>query len=99
MLANSCGIIVHASYLQMILQLQSIVYDNPNYYSSADQLISANAIETIPYLDPVETRINANINDYELPPQLDNYEQFCHQSELFDDVNYEMADYPLPSNS
>ena len=77
--------------------LQNIVYDNPNYYSSADQLLSVNSIanEPMPYLDPVETIGKFPDNDYEAPPNLDNHVK-PHPVDLFDDVQYEVADYPLP---
>ena len=72
------------------------MYDNPNYYSSADQFLGANGITPQPYLDPVETIRRFANNDYEAPPKLDNYEQ-PHPSNIFDDVRYELADYPLPT--
>ena len=80
--------------------MQNTEYDNSNYYSSADQLLDANGytIEPAPYLDPVKTVgifPNAN-NDYEIPPKLENYKQ-PHTSGLCDDVQYEVADYSLPT--
>ena len=38
---------------------------------------------------------NAN-NDYEVPPKLENYKQ-PHTSGLCDDVQYEVANYSLPT--
>ena len=82
--------------------LQNIVYDNPNYYSSVDQLLGANgiAIEPLAYLDPVETtggfpNNGFPNNDYEAPPNLDNHVK-PYPGNLYDDVQYEVADYPSP---
>ena len=80
------------------IDFQNIVYDNPNYYSSADHFLGANNITPQPYLDPVETIRRFANNDYEAPPKLDNYEQ-PHPSNIFDDVRYEVADYPLPTSN
>ena len=49
----------------------------------------------MPYLDPVETIGRVVNDDYEVIPKLDNYEQ----PQLFDDVHYEVADYPLSTGS
>ena len=51
-------------------------------------------------MDPVKTigRFSIAINDYETPPKLDNYEQ-PHLGGLFDDVRYEVADYPLSTSN
>ena len=88
-----------AIYLWYCIELlQNIVYDNPNYYSSADQLLSVNniATEPMPYLDPVETIRKFPDNDYETPPNLDHH---VKPVDLFDDVQYEVADYPLPTGA
>ena len=78
-------------------KLQNTVYDSPNYYSSADQLHCTNGHTTEPlsYLDPVKTIRKAVNDDYEVMPQLDNYEQPL----LFDDTHYEVADYPVSTKS
>ena len=51
-------------------------------------------------MDPVKTigRFSNAINDYETPPKLDNYEQ-PHLGSLFDDVKYEVADYPMSTSN
>ena len=67
------------------------MYDKPNYYSSADQFLG---IAPQPYLDPVSTIGRFANGDYEAPPKLDNYEQ---PHPIFDDVQYEVADYLLPN--
>ena len=87
-----------ASYTVYINFLQNIVYDNPTYYSSADQLLGANGIanEPLAYLDPVETIGELRNNDYEAPPNLDDNYVKPYPGNLFDDVQYEVADYPLP---
>ena len=81
----------------MTFKLQNTVYDNPNYHLSADQLHCTNGHTTEPlaYLDPVKTIRKAVNDDYEVMPQLDNYEQPL----LFNDTHYEVADYPLSTES
>ena len=75
------------------------MYDNPNYYSSADKFLDANAISTepLPYLDPIKRASRFSCNDYEAPPQLDEYEQ-PHLSDLYDDIKYEPVEYLLPTS-
>ena len=82
-------------YTHTKVLLQDAVYDNPNYYSSSNQLlgVSNNANEPMPYLDPVTTIGRIANDDYEVPPILDNYEQ----PHMFDDMHYEVADYPIPT--
>ena len=78
--------------------LQNSVYDNHNYYSSADQLLGINSITTepFPYIDPIKTAEKFTNSDYEAPPKLDDYEQL-HPINISDNVQY---DYPLSiSNS
>ena len=68
--------------------------DNPNYHSSADQLHCTNG-GPLAYLDPVQTIGRVVNDDYEVIPMLDNYEQ----PHLFDDVRYEVPDYPSPAST
>ena len=79
--------------------MQNIVYDNPNYYSSADKFLGANAIssEPLPYLDPIKTADRFSGNDYEAPPKFDEFEQ-PHLSDLYDDVKYETVECLLPAS-
>ena len=81
----------------MTFKLQNTVYDNPNYHSSADQLHCTNnhTTEPLTYLDPVKTIGRVVNDDYEVMPNLDNYEQ----PHLFDDAHYEVADYPLSTGN
>ena len=76
------------------------MYDNPNFYPSSNQSYgaSSNTTEPLPYLDPVTTLGKYNSNDYEAAPELNNYEQ-PHLSDLFDNIQYEVADYPLPTSN
>ena len=73
------------------------MYDNPNYYSSADQFLGAydHTTEPTPYLDPVKTIGRIANEDYEVPPKLDNYER----PQLFDYAHYEVANYPAATGS
>ena len=79
--------------------MQNILYDNPNYYSSADKFLGANAISSkpLPYSDPIKTADRFSSNDYEAPPKLDEYEQ-PHLSNLYDDVKYEPVECLLPTS-
>ena len=47
----------------------------------------------MPYLDPVKIISG----DYEVAPKLDDYE-YPPPRDLFDDVKYAVADYPLTNN-
>ena len=76
--------------------MQNIVYDNPNYYSSADKFHGGNT-EPLPYLDPIKTISRFSSNDYEAPPILDEYEK-PHLSDLVDNIKYEAIEYLIPTS-
>ena len=76
------------------------MYDSPNYYSSVDQLLGANGItnEPLPYLNPVKAIGRFANNDYEALPQHDSYVE-PHSGDLFNDVQYDVVDYSLPTGN
>ena len=76
------------------------MYDIPSHNSSTNQLLDADAITTeSSYVCPTKTVGRFTTDDYEeAPPEYDNYSNYV-QPDLLDNVQYEVADYPLPTSN